>query len=73
MTLEAFSKLPLLLSRKTFQEVTGLGKNQIDRMVESHELSAFHRPLRSYGSYRPERSYRLYPKSEAARIGGLKL
>lgn len=73
MTQEAFARLPLLLTRKTFREVTGLANHQIDRMVHAAELCVFKRPLRSYGNYLPERSYRLYPKSEAARIGGLKL
>lgn len=73
MTKEEFAKLPLLLTRKKFHEATGLCDRDIDALVKEGKIAVFHRPSRTYGKQTAQTSYRLYPKSEAARIAMLPL
>lgn len=69
MTKEEFAKLPLLLTRKKFREATGLRNHDIDALVKEGKIAVFHRPCNQAA----QTSYRLYPKSEAARIAMLPL
>lgn len=73
MTAEQFARLPLLIPRRIFREITGLPDRDIDRMVAAREIGVFKRPVRTYGLYKPSRAYRLYPKAEAARLAGFKV
>lgn len=76
MTQQAFNELPGLLTRKLFQQITGLSDDDLDQMRRDKELDVFYahpNGCRRRKKKKTKTGYAKYYKRDAARIAGFKL